>query len=119
MKNTAMTTALETHRVISSYDLAYQYSVEHNDLDNMAMVLRAHGKDYSREAAALQLQVANNNTGAAPMNKETLIAILEEVSKMRTAYQREDIEEQTDYTMGKLIAADQIVELLQDTLEAL
>ena len=53
------------------------------------------------------------------MNKKTLLAVLEEVSKMRTAYQREDIEEQTDYTMGKLIAADQIVELLQDTLEAL
>ena len=121
MTNTALTTALETHRVISSYDLAYQYSVEHNDLDNMAMVLRAHGKDYSREAAALQLQVANNNnnTGAAAMHKETLIAILEEVSKKRTAYQREDLAEQTDYTMGKLIAADQMVELLQDTLEAL
>lgn len=118
MTNTALTTALETHRVISSYDLAYQYSVEHNDLDNMAMVLRAHGKDYSREAAALQLQVANN-TGAATMHKETLIAILEEVSKKRTAYQREDLAEQTDYTMGKLIAADQMVELLQDTIESL
>jgi len=53
------------------------------------------------------------------MNKKTLLAILEEVSKKRTAYQREDIAEQTDYTMGKLIAADQMVELLQDTLEAL
>lgn len=53
------------------------------------------------------------------MNKKTLLAILEEVSKKRTAYQRADLAEQTDFTMGKLIAADQIVELLQDTLEAL
>ena len=58
MTNTATTAALDTHYTISSYDLAYQYSVQHNDIDNMVMVLRAHGKDYSREAAALQLRVA-------------------------------------------------------------
>jgi len=119
MTSTAMTAALDTHNAISSNDLAYQYSVQHNDIDNMVMVLRAHGKDYSREAAALQLQVANNNTEAVAIDKNTLLAVLEDVSKKRTAYQREDLEENTDYTMGKLIAADQIIELLQDTIETL
>ena len=53
------------------------------------------------------------------MDKATLIMILDDVCKMQTVYQREDIAQQTDYTMGKKIAADQIVEMLRDTIDSI
>ncbi len=40
-------------------DLAYAYSVEHADVRNMQMVLRAYGFPFSIDAAALQLEVAS------------------------------------------------------------
>ena len=52
------------------------------------------------------------------MDKATLIAILTDVCQMQKVYQQEDIAQQTDYTMGKQIAADQIVEMLQDTIDS-
>ena len=52
------------------------------------------------------------------MDKATLIIILDEVCKMQAVYQREDIAQQTDYTMGKKIASDQIVEMLRDTIDS-
>jgi hypothetical protein len=52
------------------------------------------------------------------MDKTTLIAILMVVRQMQKVYQQEDIAQQTDYTMGKQIAADQIVEMLQDTIDS-
>jgi hypothetical protein len=117
MTNTAMTTALETHRVISSYDLAYQYSVEHNDLDNMVMVLRAHGKDYSREAAALQLQVANNNTGAATMDIDRLEQIIDVVEKQSFKYMINYTKSECEYERGRHDAAQQIIAAIMDTIE--
>jgi hypothetical protein len=52
------------------------------------------------------------------MDKTTLIAILMVVRQMQKIYQQEDISQQTDYTMGKQMAADQIVEMLQDTIDS-
>jgi hypothetical protein len=52
------------------------------------------------------------------MDKATLIIILEDVCKMQKTYWREDIEQQTDYTMGKTIAADQIIEMIKDTIDS-
>lgn len=40
-------------------DLAYQYSIENNDVINMQMVLRAHGEGHSFEQAEKQIEVAN------------------------------------------------------------
>jgi hypothetical protein len=53
------------------------------------------------------------------MDKATLILILMDVCEMREAYQKEDISQQTDYTMGKQIAADQIIEMLKDTIDSI
>ena len=52
------------------------------------------------------------------MDKATLLVILMDVCQMREAYQKEDISQQTDYTMGKQIAADQIIEMLKDTIDS-
>ena len=41
-----------------SSDAAYQWSVENNSVFNMQMVLRAHGKDCSLDAAIKQLEIA-------------------------------------------------------------
>jgi len=67
------------------------------------------------------LNDSNTNTqtkGIHTMDKATLIIILDEVCKMQAVYQREDIAQQTDYTMGKKIASDQIVEMLRDTIDS-
>jgi len=56
--------------------------------------------------------------GIYTMDKATLIIILEDVCKMQKTYWREDIEQQTDYTMGKTIAADQIIEMIKDTIDS-
>jgi hypothetical protein len=52
------------------------------------------------------------------MDKATLIIILDDVCRMQKTYWREDIEQQTDYTMGKTIAASQIIEMLRDTIDS-
>lgn len=39
-------------------DLAYQYSVENNDVNNMQIVLRAYKEDFTLEAAEKQIQIA-------------------------------------------------------------
>ena len=39
-------------------DAAYRWSVENNDIINMQIVLRAHGKEHSFDDAAKQLEVA-------------------------------------------------------------
>lgn len=117
MTNTAMTAALETHNAISGDDLAYQYSVQHNDLDNMVMVLRAHGKDYSREAAALQLQVANNNTGAVTMDIDRLEQIIEVVEKQSFKYMINYTKSECEYERGRHDAAQQIIAAIMDTIE--
>jgi len=39
-------------------DLAYNWSVEHNDARNMQMVLRAYKESFSIEAAELQIETA-------------------------------------------------------------
>ena len=41
-------------------DLAYQYSVENNDCQNMQMVLRAYDEVFTIEAAEKQLEVARS-----------------------------------------------------------
>jgi len=56
--------------------------------------------------------------GIHAMDKATLIIILEDACKMQKTYWREDIEQQTDYTMGKTIAADQIIEMIKDTIDS-
>ena len=56
--------------------------------------------------------------GIHAMDKATLIIILEDVCRMQKTYWREDIEQQTDYTMGKTIAADQIIEMIKDTIDS-
>jgi hypothetical protein len=117
MTSTAMTAALDTHNAISSNDLAYQYSVQHNDIDNMVMVLRAHGKDYSREAAALQIQVANSNTGAATMDINTLEQIIDVVEKQSFKYMTSYIKSECDYERGRHDAAQQIIAAIMDTIE--
>ena len=38
-------------------DLAYIWSVENNNIENMQMVLRAYGEDFSCELAELQIKV--------------------------------------------------------------
>ena len=38
-------------------DLAYQYSLEHNDLHNLRMVLRAYQLPFDYEVATAQLHV--------------------------------------------------------------
>ena len=40
------------------------------------------------------------------------------VRQMQKVYQQEDIAQQTDYTMGKQIAADQIIEMIRDTIDS-
>lgn len=50
--------AINTHFGINENDLAYAYSVQNNDIENMRMVLRAYGKDFSFEAAKTQIEVA-------------------------------------------------------------
>lgn len=52
------------------------------------------------------------------MDKATLIIILDDICRMQKTYWREDIAQQTDYTMGKTIAADQIIEMLKDTIDS-
>jgi hypothetical protein len=50
--------AINIHFQIAENDLAYDYSVRNNDIDNMRMVLRAYGKDFSDDAAKTQIEVA-------------------------------------------------------------
>ena len=50
--------AINIHFEIAQNDLAYECSVKNNDINNMAMVLRAYGKDYGFEAAQTQIEVA-------------------------------------------------------------
>jgi len=47
---------IEIHRMLID-DLAYQYSLEHNDLHNLRMVLRAYQLPFDYEEANAQLHV--------------------------------------------------------------
>ena len=46
------------HLKLSS-DLAYIWAIDNNSVNNMQMVLRANGEDFSFEAAELQLEVGS------------------------------------------------------------
>jgi hypothetical protein len=50
--------AVNIHFEIAENDLAYEYSVKNNDIENMRMVLRAYGKDFSANSAETQIEVA-------------------------------------------------------------
>ena len=47
----------------------------------------------------------------------TLQAVLDEAIRMRTSFSMNDLKTASDFTMGKVVAMDQFIEALRDTLE--
>jgi hypothetical protein len=51
------------------------------------------------------------------MDKATLMQVLEMVTSLRTEMYLDDLREETDYTMGKVVALDQVIESIRDAME--
>lgn len=47
----------------------------------------------------------------------TLQAVLDEAVRMRTGFHMSDLKVESDFTMGKVVALDQFIEVLRDTIE--
>lgn len=51
------------------------------------------------------------------MDIHTLTAVLEEALRMRVRYSQEDLEKESDFTMGKVVALDHMIAALRDTID--
>lgn len=51
------------------------------------------------------------------MDITTLQATLDEVVLMRTRMYMNDLSAQSDFTMGKVVAMDHVIQMLRDTIE--
>ena len=47
----------------------------------------------------------------------TLQAVLDEAVRMRTGFYKADLETESDFTMGKVVALDQFIKALRDSIE--
>ena len=50
------------------------------------------------------------------MDVETLNAVLEETIRLRVQFGTQDVEQETDFTMGKVVALDHVIEMIRDTI---
>jgi hypothetical protein len=46
----------------------------------------------------------------------TLNAVLEEAIRLRVQFGQQDVEQETDFTMGKVVALDHMIEVLRDSI---
>lgn len=51
------------------------------------------------------------------MDIQTLQAVLNEMNLVRTRFQMSDIDEESDFSMGKLVAMDHVLTILRDSIE--
>jgi len=47
----------------------------------------------------------------------TLNAVLEEAIRMRVRFHMEDLEQETDFAMGKVVGLDHMIQALRDSIE--
>jgi len=50
------------------------------------------------------------------MDIVTLNAVLEEAIRMRVQFGQQDLEQETDFTMGKVVALDHMISVLRDSI---
>jgi len=50
------------------------------------------------------------------MDVETLNAVLEETIRLRVQFGTQDVEQETDFTMGKVVALDHMIAVLRDSI---
>lgn len=51
------------------------------------------------------------------MDIQTLQAVMNEMNLVRTRFQMSDIDEESDFSMGKLVAMDHVLTILRDSIE--
>lgn len=51
------------------------------------------------------------------MDIHTLTAVLEEAIRMRVRFHMEDLEQETDFAMGKVVGLDHMIQALRDSID--
>ena len=51
------------------------------------------------------------------MDIHTLTAVLEEAIRLRVQFGMQDVEQETDFTMGKVVALDHMISVLRDSID--